>query len=139
TRPIYGRSPGSIGPSYGRCRSSSGRLPRRFWRGPARRDELARNGRRRAHETGGDRPLRRCLLMVLFQGLLLLFFGYGLLIVVYQSLDKGWLPCGPNGFKGRLEFRIAEQPLRYWLMFAVYSAGGLWCLFTAFGILSGHL
>ena len=77
--------------------------------------------------------------MALFQGSLLLVLGYGLLIVVYQSLAKGWLPCGPNGFNGRVEFRMDEQPLRYWLMFAVYCAGGLWCVFTAFGVLSGHL
>lgn len=77
--------------------------------------------------------------MELFQAALLLFLGYGLLIVVYQSLDKGWLPCGPNGFKGRVEFRIDEHPFRYWLMFAFYCACGLWCVFTAFGVLAGHV
>lgn len=75
--------------------------------------------------------------MAVFQGLLLLFFGVGLLVVDYQSLARGWLPCGPNGLKGRLEFRRDEQPLGYWLMFIVYGAGGIWCLFAGIGILMG--
>jgi len=32
--------------------------------------------------------------MATFQGLLFLFFGVGLLAVVYRSLNAGWLPCG---------------------------------------------
>ena len=77
--------------------------------------------------------------MALFQGLLLLFFGIGLLIVDYQSLQKGWLPCGPNGRKGRLEFRKDEQPFAYWLMFVLYGAGGLWLLALAIRILTGQI
>lgn len=77
--------------------------------------------------------------MALFQGSLLLVLGYGLLLVVYRSLDKGWLPCGPNGFKGRLELGVSDQPLGYWLMFFVYSVGGTWCVFTAFAVLSGQI
>jgi hypothetical protein len=77
--------------------------------------------------------------MALFQGFLLLFFGIGLLLMVYQSLDAERLPCGPNGFKGRVEFSRRQQPLGYWLMFTVYCAGGLWCLFTALSVLSGRI
>lgn len=77
--------------------------------------------------------------MALAQGLLLLFFGVGLLVVDYQSLAKGWLPCGPNGFKGRLEFKRLEQPFGYWLMFVVYGAGGIWCLLTGLGLLAGRV
>lgn len=77
--------------------------------------------------------------MVLFQGLLLLLLGAGLLLIVYQSLAKGWLPCGPNGFKGRLELARDQQPLGYWLLFVAYSAGGFWCVFTALGILAGQV
>jgi hypothetical protein len=77
--------------------------------------------------------------MALVQGLLLLFFGIGLLLVVYQSLEAGWLPCGPNGFKGRVEFSRRQQPLAYWLMFSAYCAGGLWCMFTGLGVLSGQI
>lgn len=70
--------------------------------------------------------------MHIIQGLLFLFFGVGLLVVDYRSLSLGWLPCGPNGFKGRLEFHRKEQPLRYWLMFAVYGVSGV--LLTVFAI-----
>ena len=37
-----------------------------------------------------------------------LFFGMGLLIMDWRSLKSGWLPCGPNGLKDRLEFRRDE-------------------------------
>lgn len=64
--------------------------------------------------------------MAIFQGLLFLFFGIGLVAVDIQSLSRGWLPCGPNGLKGRLEFHRDRQPALYWLMFAVYGLAGLW-------------
>jgi hypothetical protein len=38
-----------------------------------------------------------------------------------------------------VEFSRRQQPLAYWLMFSVYCAGGLWCLFTALGVLSGQI
>lgn len=75
--------------------------------------------------------------MAILQGLLFLFFGIGLLVIDYQSLRKGWLPCGSNGFRGRLEFRKDEQPVGYWLMFVVYAAGGIWLTFLALQILVG--
>jgi hypothetical protein len=76
--------------------------------------------------------------MAIFQGLLFLFFGVGLLLVDYQSLRSGWLPCGPNGLKGRLEFRKNEQPVGFWLMFVLYGAGGIWLLVFALGLLTGQ-
>lgn len=63
--------------------------------------------------------------MATFQGLLFLFFGAGLLLVDYQSLSRGSLPCGPKGFSGRLEFRRNEQPFLFWLMFVLYGAAGV--------------
>lgn len=39
--------------------------------------------------------------MILFQGLFLLLVGAGLVGVAYRGLATGWLPCGPNIFKGR--------------------------------------
>lgn len=77
--------------------------------------------------------------MELFQTLLLLVLGFGILLVVYQSLDKGWLPCGPSGIRRRLELYRDEQPLAYWFLFVGYTAGGLWCVFTALGIASGQV
>ena len=76
--------------------------------------------------------------MALFQGLLFLVLGYGVLGVVYQSLTNGWLPFGTNGFKGRLEVRRDAQPLGYWTAFILYCAFGVWCVFLAFGVLSGQ-
>ncbi len=77
--------------------------------------------------------------MALFQSLLLLAMGYGTLGVTYRSLGTGWLPFGPSGPRGRLEFRMDEQPFRYWMAFTFYCALGVWCLFLAFGVLSGEL
>ena len=76
--------------------------------------------------------------MALFQGGLLLILGYGMLGVVYQSLSKGWLPFGTNGFKGRLELHMATQPFGYWTAFTLYSCFGVWCVLLGFGILSGQ-
>lgn len=76
--------------------------------------------------------------MVIFQGLILLVFGAGLLRVDYQSLSRGWLPCGPKGLKGRLEFRRDQQPYWYWLMFGIYAAAGTALISLAVRILTGH-
>lgn len=75
--------------------------------------------------------------MAVFQGLLFLFFGVGLLLVDYQSLSRGWLPCGPKGFSGRLEFRRHEQPFLFWLMFVVYGAAGIALIVFAVRLLLG--
>ncbi|MBN9463376.1 MAG: hypothetical protein J0H00_19375 [Burkholderiales bacterium] len=76
--------------------------------------------------------------MSTFQGLLFLLFGASLLWMDYRALRSGWLPCGPNGFRGRLEFRKNEQPVRFWVMFALYGAGGLWLLVLALQLLAGQ-
>ena len=77
--------------------------------------------------------------MVLFQGLLFLSFGAGLLLVDYRALSLGWLPCGPNWLKGRLEFRRSEQPVRFWIMFAGYAIAGMWLLSFAVRLLAGRV
>lgn len=76
--------------------------------------------------------------MSIFQGLMFLFFGAGLLWMDYRALRGGWLPCGPNGLKGRLEFRRNEQPVRFWVMFVLYGTGGLWLLVFALQLLAGQ-
>jgi len=73
----------------------------------------------------------------IFQGLLFLCFGLGLLLVVFKSLTNGRLPCGPNGLKGRLEFHRAAQPFLYWLMFVLYTVAGLWLIIFAARLLTG--
>lgn len=75
--------------------------------------------------------------MTIFQGLLFLFFGVGLLLVNYRALTSGWLPCGPNGIKGRLEFRRDTSPLMFWLMFAIYTTAGLALIIFAVRLLAG--
>jgi hypothetical protein len=75
--------------------------------------------------------------MAIFQGVLFLFFGVGLLIMDWQSLKSGWLPCGPKGLKGRLEFTRDAQPLGYWLMFVLYGAAGVWLVIFSVRLLTG--
>lgn len=77
--------------------------------------------------------------MATFQGAMFFFFGVGLLLMTYRSLTTGWLPCGPNGFKGRLEFTRSEQPIGFWLMFALYSVGGVWLLVFSLRLLAGQV
>lgn len=76
--------------------------------------------------------------MRLFQGLLFMFLGVGLLVVDYRSLTSGWLPCGPNGLQGRLVFRREERPFAYWLMFTVYGVAGFWLAIYALAVLLGN-
>lgn len=75
--------------------------------------------------------------MALFQGLLLLIFGIGILLIVYQSLSKGALPFGVNGFAGRLEFQKDKQPTLFWLAFIFYSIAGLTLTIIALRIIFG--
>ena len=63
--------------------------------------------------------------------------GIGILLIVYQSLSRGWLPFGPNGFKGRLEFRRDEQPQVFWLLFVLYAAAGVALTVFALRLLAG--
>lgn len=75
--------------------------------------------------------------MAIFQGLLLFVFGIGLLLVDYQSLSRGWLPCGPKGLGGRLEFRRSEEPVMFWAMFLLYGAAGIVLTVFALRVLTG--
>ena len=77
--------------------------------------------------------------MAVFQGIFLAVVGAGLLGVIWRSLDTGWLPCGPNGLRGRLEFRRDRQPFGYWTMFVGYGLGGFWSLSYGLGVLVGRL
>lgn len=75
--------------------------------------------------------------MTLLQGLFFLVLGIGILLIAYQSLSRGWLPFGPNGFKGRLEFRRDEQPQVFWLLFVLYAAAGIALTVFALRLLAG--
>jgi len=75
--------------------------------------------------------------MALFQGLFFLVIGVGLLVVDYQSLSRGWLPCGPKGFEGRLEFRKSDQPGAFWAIFMLYLVSGLALTIFAIRLLAG--
>jgi hypothetical protein len=77
--------------------------------------------------------------MAVFQGLFFSVIGLGLLAVVYQSLGRGWLPCGPNGLRGRVEVQRGTQPVAYWLLFVSYTLFGLWVLRYGTGILFGTI
>ncbi|MCC5868134.1 MAG: hypothetical protein JJU27_06445 [Gammaproteobacteria bacterium] len=77
--------------------------------------------------------------MVLFQGLFFSVIGLGLLAVSYQSLGRGWLPCGPNGFRGRVEVQRRTQPVAYWTLLAGYTLFALWVLRYGVGILFGTM
>ena len=75
--------------------------------------------------------------MALFQAIFFLLLGSGLLLVDYQSLRRGWLPCGPNGRQGRLEFHRERQPIRFWLMFPLNGSAGVVLILYALRLLVG--
>ncbi|MCW7753419.1 hypothetical protein OOT00_05390 [Desulfobotulus sp. H1] len=55
----------------------------------------------------------------------------------FRTLATGWLPCGTNGLKGRLEFRPHEQPAGFWIIFLVYGAAGAWLVIFALRLFTG--
>jgi hypothetical protein len=55
----------------------------------------------------------------------------------WRESRSGWLPCGPKGFSGRLEFRRNEQPTLFWLMFLVYGVAGIALIVFALRLLTG--
>lgn len=75
--------------------------------------------------------------MATFQGLFFLLLGGGLVLVAYQGLTRGWLPFGPNGLKGRLEFNKDEQPFAFWVAFGLYLAAGLTLAIYALRLIAG--
>jgi len=75
--------------------------------------------------------------MAVFQGIMFLFFGLGFLLMDFRSLKSGWLPCGSNGLKGRLELRRDDQPLVYWVLFTLYGAGGARLVVFSLRLLTG--
>ncbi len=76
--------------------------------------------------------------MATFQGLLFLVLGLGLVLVVYQSLARGWLPLGPNGLKGRIEISKSDQPALFWLAFMLYAVAGIGLTVFALRLLAGN-
>lgn len=77
--------------------------------------------------------------MVIFQGLFFLILGGGLIGVAGRSLATGWLPCGPKGLWGRVEFDRASQPLGYWIMFVAYGVAGAVLLVYALRLMAGDV
>lgn len=75
--------------------------------------------------------------MAIFQGLVLLVFGAGLLVACARSLHGGALPMGPKGLGGTTQIHRADQPALYWLLFAVYGAAGAALLVFSIGLLIG--
>ena len=75
--------------------------------------------------------------MAVFQGVLFGLLGFGLMAIAWRSLALGWLPFGPKGLSGRVEFRRDEQPLGYWLAFALYGGGGAALAVFAIRLLAG--
>ena len=75
--------------------------------------------------------------MILFQGFFFLLLGIGLMIMTYQSLSKGQLPFGSNGFRGKLEIQKDTNPSGFWAAFCLYALGSLGITIYALLILSG--
>ena len=76
--------------------------------------------------------------MAIFQGLVFLVFGAGLLLVCARSLTRhGTLPMGPRGFSGTMQVRRDTQPLLYATLLFVYAAAGVALLVFSIGLLIG--
>lgn len=79
--------------------------------------------------------------MAVFQFLMLMFFGVGILVMVYRSLANGWLPCGASltAKSGRFEVHREQRPILYWVVFAAYTGAGVALIVYAVRILVGNM
>ena len=76
--------------------------------------------------------------MAIFQGLIFLVFGAGLLVVCARSLTgHGTLPMGPRGLSGTVQVRRDAQPALYWVLLLLYAAAGAALLAFSIGLLIG--
>lgn len=75
--------------------------------------------------------------MALFQGVFFLVLGVGIVLIVYRSPSRGWLPMGPKGIAGRLEIRRDRAWLLFWALYLLYGAVGLWMLSFALRLFMG--
>jgi len=76
--------------------------------------------------------------MALLQGVLFLVLGVGLMWMDLRALGTGWLPCGSNGLRARLEIQRDTQPLGFWISFVAHAVGGAWLVVFALRVLAGH-
>jgi hypothetical protein len=75
---------------------------------------------------------------ILLVGVLARELGVGLMWMDLRALGTGWLPCGSNGLRARLEIQRETQPLGFWILFAAYAAGGAWMVVFALRVLAGY-
>jgi hypothetical protein len=76
--------------------------------------------------------------MTLFQGCFFLVFCLFLLYPDRRALHDGTLEYWGYGFGTRTEYSRSDQPIRYWLIFALYGIAGLWLVIFALRGLTGH-
>jgi len=72
--------------------------------------------------------------MAALQGVIFLFFGVGLLIIDWRALRDASIPVW--GF-GESRARRRERPVRFWLAFVLYGAGGVVLTIYASRLLAG--
>ena len=66
-----------------------------------------------------------------------LLFGVGLVGVAVQGLVRGWLPNGPKGYQQGEGVHRDQQPVGFWVMFALYGGGGAALAVHALRLLAG--
>ena len=66
-----------------------------------------------------------------------LLMGVGLVLVAVQGLRRGWLPNGPKGLQQVEGVRREDNPLGFWVMFALYFGGGAALAVYALRLLAG--
>lgn len=75
--------------------------------------------------------------MQLFQGLLLIFFGAGLLLVARRGWRDGEIPAGAYFLRGRFLPSRRNNPLVFHLFVLLYIVLGLWLGVYGLQILTG--
>lgn len=72
--------------------------------------------------------------MALLQGAIFLFFGVGLMVIDYRALRDGSIPVWGLG---ETRAHRGGRPVRFWLAFVLYGAGGVVLTIYALRLLAG--
>jgi len=75
--------------------------------------------------------------MGVIEGLFFLLLSVILLIFVYTTPARGWVPFGVNPLRGKINFERYENPFGFWLVLSIYGCLSLALLVVSILIIFG--
>jgi hypothetical protein len=76
-------------------------------------------------------------MMQFFEGVLLLIFGVGILVIAWRGWRDGEIPAGSNFFEGNYKPSREKEPNAFYFFLILYVLGGCVLTLLALSILFG--